>query len=110
ILHLHQAPVVTAREVRQDRAQPSSDPVQDAVQGLGAQAVGHLLGAAEVLDLDEDVSDQSVADSLPAQLASQPVMPIEIELQAERRPSGNPQIAEPQVLVNKVEVVVQASP
>src|SRR5436305_5949239 len=66
ILHLHQAPVVTGLEVRQDWAQPSSNPVQGAVQGLSSQAVGQSLSSGEVLDLDEDVVDQPVANPLLA--------------------------------------------
>ena len=41
---------------------------------------------------------------------SQPVVPIEIDLEAKRTPGGDTYIAEAKFLIDKIEVVVQTLP
>ncbi len=108
VLDLHQAPVNAAAEVAQDGTEQTGIPVERAVKSLDREAVGDFLSPGEVIHGGECVVDQGEADALLGQLAGQPVMAVEVELQAERRPGRHTQIAQPQVGVDEIEVVVQA--
>lgn len=108
VLELHEAPVVAGRELGGGRTEMAGIPVELAVEGLGFQPVGDPLGQLEVLDLDERVVDEPVADLQPVQPRGQPGVPVEAELQAEGSPPRHSQVAQPQVGVDEVEVVVEA--
>ena len=49
---------------------------------------------------------KTVGETLPAKKAGQIMVPIKIELQPEGGPGGDSQIAQPQLLVDEVEIVV----
>ena len=66
-------------------------------------------GFSEVAHLDEGVFDLLVGDAVLVQLAGQPVVSVEVELQTERGPRGNAKIAKAELLVDEVDIVVQAS-
>ncbi len=59
---------------------------------------------------DECVFDLLVADALLFELAGQPVVAVEVELQAEGGPSGDAKIAEAEFFVDEINVIVQAPP
>jgi hypothetical protein len=58
--------------------------------------------------VDKGVVDQAETDAGFAQLDRQAVVVVEVELKPERRPSRYPQVAQAQLLINEIEVVVQA--
>jgi hypothetical protein len=70
----------------QHRAEALGPPIEAAVDLSGIEALGDGLG----------------------QTPSQPVVPIEIDLQTKRGPGRHPHITQPEHLVDKVAIVVQA--
>jgi hypothetical protein len=84
--HLHEAPVIGRREMVQHRAEALGPPIEAAVALSGIEAFGDGLG----------------------QTPSQPVVPIEIDLQTKRGPGRYPHITQPEHLVDKAAIVVQA--
>jgi len=107
VLYLHQAPVIPRAEISSYRAVLGRDLIQVPVKSPDIQGVGQGLGAGEVGNVDEGIFQQGVRDSFFLKLDGQLVMPIEIELQAERCPSGYTQVAQSQLWVDEVEVVMQ---
>lgn len=71
------------------------------------QLVGNFLSAREVVNLNEGVIDELKVDPLPLQPGGQPVVAVHAELQAERGPGGHAQMAESELRVDEIEVVVQ---
>ena len=59
-------------------------------------------------DVAEGVVSHSIVDAQLAQLACQPVMAVEVDLQPARQPRRHTHMAQPQILVHEVEVVMQA--
>ena len=92
------------------RAVPPREAVQQLVDFLHPQAVGQLLGFVPVSDFNEGVVDDSKRDAVPAELGGKPMVAIEIDLESEGTPGGHPDIAQPQLFIDEVEVVVQAPP
>ena len=72
------------------------------------QPIGQLLGSWPIGDRDEGIVRQLVGDVLPAEFGGQPVMPVEIDLQPAGQPSRDPHVAQPQLFIDEIEVVVQA--
>src|SRR3954454_20425489 len=83
-------------------------PIQGLVQSVGRQFVGKVLRAIPVSDPGEGVVGHAVADALGSQLASQPVVPVAVELQPERTPGRHTQVDQSKRGIQEVEVVVQA--
>ena len=108
IFDLHQAPVIGLPEHVEHRAALRGITVEHAVQLIGRKDVGQVLGALPVVDADEGIVGRGEADAFGRQLARQPAMAVAVELQAERRPGGHPQIDQPQLGIHEVEIVVQA--
>lgn len=107
-LDLIQAPVVAHLELPDHRAIAPSPLVQLAMQLLHRPVVSDLLSALEVLDLHEGVVEPGVDDLFSLQAAGQPVMPVEINLQPEGTPSGDADIAQAQLFIDEVKVIMQA--
>lgn len=99
--------MIAAGELRDHRAVQPGVLVELAVQRLRWHPVGQLLGPLEVLDPDEGVVEERVADPVPLQAGGEPVVTVQAELDTEGRPSGHAQVAEPELGVDEVEVVVQ---
>src|SRR6202007_814760 len=57
---------------------------------------------------DQYIIDQLAGDAPSVQLPFEPVVPVEVELQPKRAVGRYPQVAQPQLRVDEVEVVVQA--
>lgn len=107
IFDLHQAPMVSAAEMAHDGAIGVYGLVQDFVKMLRDQALGELLRAGRIIQLNEGIVPHRVANLLPVELPCQDVVAITVELKTERCPRRHPQIAQPQVRVNKVKIIVQ---
>ena len=75
---------------------------------LDLQPVGDLLGTVPVGAFHQRIVDQLEVDLALVQHAGQPTMPVEVDLQPARQPGRHPHVAQPQVFVNEIEVVVQA--
>src|ERR1051325_370855 len=67
VLDLHDAPVVAGRELGGRRAELVREAVELAMQGQRLQPVGDLLRSREVVDVDERVVEELVADVVPLQ-------------------------------------------
>src|SRR5579875_2535161 len=107
-LDLIQTPVIAHLERADHRTIALRPLVQLAVQPRHRPGVSDFLRALEIFDLDESVVPSGVADLLALETAGQAVMPIEINLQAERAPGGDADVAQPQFLIDEIKVVVQA--
>ncbi len=79
------------------------------MQRLGSHAVGELLSALEVVDVDERVVEELVADLLALEPSGEPVVAVHTELETEGCPGGHTQVAKPQFGIDEVEVVVEAA-
>jgi hypothetical protein len=108
VLHLHDAPVIARAKVPEDLAVLPGVAVQQAVQPAEGEAIGQRLRAVPLGDVEEGIVPQREGDARVAELAGEGVVAVEVELQAERGPSGDPEIAEAELRIDEVEVVVQA--
>jgi hypothetical protein len=70
--------------------------------------VGDALRPLPVRDVAEGVVSHSIVDAQLTQLACQPVVAIEADLQPARQPRRHTHMAQAQILVHEVEVVMQA--
>ena len=84
VLALIDAPVILHAEVPVDRTAGAGQLIRFAVKPFDVQRVGQLLRSVPKGDLDEGIVHQLVGDVLPAQFGSQPVVPVEIDLQPAR--------------------------
>ena len=78
------------------------------MQLLHRPVVSDLLGAVEVLGLHQGVVEPGVNDLFSLQTAGQTVMSVEINLQPEGTPSGDADIAQSQLFIDEVKVIMQA--
>jgi hypothetical protein len=108
VFGLHDAPVVGEAELPEDGAVAVSVEIEDAVKILDPDVVGEFLGLGEIADGKKGVVFQHVGDRTPAQFEGKPGVAIEIELEPKRAPGGNPKVAEPELFVDEVEVIVEA--
>jgi len=104
---LHEAPVVAGAKMRQYRAEALCPPVEVLVKRLGIETVGQALRLLPVADVDKGVVGHREGDVGGAQLARQPGMAVAVDLQAKRRPRGHAYVAQAELLVDEVEVVVK---
>ena len=108
VFHLHDAPVAAAGEMPQDGAVLRFVAGDDAVQSAHVECVGKARRLFHVADVHERVVEHIETGPGLAQFRRQFVVPVEIELEAEWRPGGHAQVAQPQRRVDEVEVVVEA--
>ena len=108
VLALVHAPVIGHAKIPVNRTEAAGHLVQPTVESLDLQAVGDLLRALPVGDIHERIVDQLEVDLALSQQAGQPAVPVEIDLQPARQPGRHPHVAQPQVFVDEIEVVVQA--
>jgi hypothetical protein len=71
------------------------------------ETVGKLLCLVEVVDCDEGIVHELVVDASSVQRGRQPIVTIEIELQAKGTPSGYAEVTEAVLRIDEVEVVVE---
>ena len=107
-LDLHQGPMITRREMPDHRAERFRYLIQSPMEEFHLEAIGELLGFREILHLDKGILQKTVGETLPLEKAGQVMVPVKIELQPEGSPGRHPQIAQPQIFKNEVEIVVDA--
>ena len=78
--------------------------VEDGLDFLRVNRVGKALGAREVGDMGEAVVGLGVTDARRLELAFEPVVAVETELEAEGRPGGNAQVAEAEHRIDEIDV------
>ena len=110
ILDLHETPVITGAEVVEHRTEPLRPSGKMLVQRLCVEFIGKLLPLFRVGDGDEGVVEHLEGNIGLEQLAGQPGVTIEVDLQPERCPGRNTHVAQAELLVDEVEVVMQALP
>jgi hypothetical protein len=108
VLDLQEAPMHAVAEMVQYWAETTRPLIEVAMQRGGIEAVGETLGLSRIGDVQKGVVGALEGDAGPRQLPRQPAMAIEIDLQAKRRPGRDPHVAQAELLVDEVEVVVQA--
>ena len=103
---LHQGPMITRGEMPGHGTIPLCHLIQLPMQRFDLETIGELLGLREILHLDKGILQKTVGETLPVEKAGQVMVPVKIELQPEGSPSRHPQIAQPQICKNEVEIVV----
>ena len=100
--------MVAAREDTQAGEETLDASFQDTVQILDLECVGKLLRPRVVGDVYDQVVQQAVGDAGFGECGREAVVAVAVELHPERGPGGNPQVAQPPVGIDEVDVVVQA--
>jgi hypothetical protein len=107
-LDLHQGPMIPRGEMPDDGAEPFRHLIQSPMERFDLEAIGELLGLREILHLDEGILQKTIGKTFPAEKAGQVMMSVKIELQPEGSPGRHPQVAQPKIFKDEVEVVVDA--
>jgi hypothetical protein len=105
-LGLHQGPMIPRGEMPNDWAEHLCQLIQSAMECFNLEVIRELLGLREILHLDEGIVQKAIGETLPAQKAGQVRVSVKIELQPEGSPGGYPQIAQPEIFKDEVEIVV----
>jgi len=78
------------------------------VKRLDPGVPGELLGPVEVLDSDEGVVGHLEADPRGLEAAGQAAVTVEVELESKRRPGWHARLAQAELGIEEVDVVVEA--
>jgi hypothetical protein len=105
-LRLHQGPMITRGKMPDHGTIPLRHLIQSPMQRFDLEAIGELLGLREILHLHKGIFQKTVGETFPVEKAGQGMVAVKIELQPEGSPSRHPQIAQPQICENEVEIVV----
>jgi hypothetical protein len=108
VFALVHTPVILHTQSPEDRTIALGELAQFPVNPFRLPAVHHLLSARPVPDVNESIVEKAVVDLAFSQLARQPVVTVEVNLQTARQPGGHPHVTQAQLLVDEVEIVVQA--
>ena len=108
IFNLHQAPVIAGAELAEHWDITSCPLIQTDLELLAIQGVREFLSTRGIGNGDQGVIRHREGDVCCHQLPGQPGVAVEIDLQPERCPSGDTHVAQPEGLIDTVEVVVQA--
>ena len=108
ILALIDAPVILHSEAAEHRTVLAGELIQARMKPLGIPAVNDLLGAAPVGHACEGIVHKFKIDVAFPQLRRQPVMPVKVDLQPAWQPRRDPHVAQSELLVHEIEVVMQA--
>ena len=108
LLGLIQAPVVGDLKAGDHRTVALGERVQLLMHRLHSPLIRQALRLVPVGDLGEGMVEQSRVNVAPPPLLGQPVMAVKINLETEGTPGGNANIAQAQLLVDEIKVVVQA--
>ena len=76
--------------------------IEPSVEQIHFERITETLGLAEIRNPRKDIIHESEGDAILGQMESQPAMPIEINLEAKRTPSGDTYIAEAKFLIDKM--------
>jgi hypothetical protein len=107
VLDLHETPMHAIAELAEHRTETPRPLIEVAMQGRGIEAIGKTLGLQGIGDPQEGVIGGVKADASLRQLACQPAVAVEVDLQAKWRPGRHPHVAKAELLVDEVEIVVQ---
>jgi len=107
VLHLHQAPMIGYAKVRPHGTVAGGEGIQGVVQPRDREGIGKRLRLGAVTEHAERIVERLDGDALLTELSGQPVVAVAVELQPERRPRRHTQIAQAELLIDEVEVVVQ---
>ena len=76
------------------------------MQCLGVKRFGDILRFGQVLDMNECVIEHLETDACLGQLPGEPIVSIEMDLKTKWRPGGNTRVAQTELFINKVKVIV----
>jgi hypothetical protein len=107
-LYLHQRPMVTRWKMPDHRAERFRHLIQPPMEGFDLEAIGEVLDFCKILHLHKGILQKTVGEILLAEKTGQLMVPVKIELQPKGSPGRDPQIAQPQIFKNDVEVVMDA--
>lgn len=110
IFHLHKAPVIRRRKVTNHGAIFPGESVKLPMDLSRGKGVGHALSRFKVFDFIKSVVEHLETDLLFPEFGCQFIMTVVIELQTERSPGRNPQIAESKVIQDEVKIVMKTFP
>lgn len=106
-LNLLDSPCVAETECFRSWTVTFCKSIQNLMEVFRVDSVRELLSGFHIRDFKESVIMHTVSDSLLLQLTGKKVVAIHVELQTERSPGGDTQIAEPKLLVNEIEIIVK---
>ena len=107
IFSLHDAPVIVQVESFDNGTKLFCKEIESMVQDIHFEGIAEPLGKAEIRNPREHIVHESKVSTLFGQTGGQPSMPIEIDLKAKGAPGGDTYIAKAQLLIDKIEVVVE---
>jgi hypothetical protein len=110
VLGLRRDPVVLAavQHIVQLRHDLPGVSVQQPRPVQVGEPIGQALRSRQVADADEDVVDLGVLDAAGRELARQPLVAVEVDLDLQREPGLHPNVQQTQIAVHEVVVQVQA--
>lgn len=106
-LNLLNCPCIIKPEVFHNRAVSFGKDIQDFMKVFRIDPVRELLGGFNIGDFEEGVIVHAEINVLLLQLTGKKVMPIHIELQTERRPGRDTQIAQAKFFINEIKVIME---
>ena len=106
VLGLHDGPLIGKTVPK--GAITLREEVEGVMEVLRSDVVGKLLSLGEVFEREEGVFPDDEGDGPLLQSCCKPVVAVAVELEPEGTPGGDAEIAEAKLLVDEVEVVVEA--
>ena len=108
LLRLYEAPVVARAEVTQHRAEALCPKGEMLMEHRCAECVGEFLRLGRIGNKGEGVVEHLEGNTGLPQLAGQPGVTVEVDLQPERCPGRHAHVAHAELRIDEVEVVMQA--
>jgi hypothetical protein len=109
VFDLHEAPMNAGWKVLDGGKVLPHHAIQGLMQQPGVEVVCQFLGLFKVVDVYEGVFDLLKFDVFLRKLNGQEIMCVAIELQSKGRPGGHAQIAESEIFVDEIKVVVETA-
>ena len=81
--------------------------MEDSGPVLLSESIREPLGSLRVFDIQKCIIQFAVGDFMMIQFSGQPFMPIEIDLNGERKPCGDPNMHEPKLPIYDVKIETQ---
>lgn len=91
-----------------DGAIPPCEEVESLMEIFDPDAVGEFLGFKKIVCGEQCIFPDHIRDVVLLHPFCEPVMTVAVELEPQGAPGGNPEIAEPEILIDEVEVIVEA--
>jgi hypothetical protein len=108
IFGLHDAPVISHAELFDDRTKTFCKKIEPCVEQFNFEGIRKTLSVTKIRNTRKAIVDKIKWNGALVQLHGQPGMSIKIDLEAKRTPSRHADIEKPELLINKIEVIVQA--